>query len=91
MKNSKLLLIAAVSTASIMLASCGTDSSADTATAGGVDVFLQGPKLHPAVLQTRELINQMPDGPAQPVESPHHEGVAGAQLIEQLVEFGTRA
>lgn len=33
MKNSKLLLIAAVSTASILLASCGTDSSADTATA----------------------------------------------------------
>ena len=58
-----------------------------TAGGGGVDVFMQGSKFDAAVLQFGELIDEVPDGAAESVESPDHQGVAGAELVEEFVEF----
>ena len=53
-----------------------------------VDVFLQGPKLNATILQLGELINEVANRPTQSVEPPDHQGVPGAQLVQELVEFG---
>lgn len=57
---------------------------------GGVDVFLQGSKFDAAVLQLGELIDEVPNRPAQSVQAPDHQGAPGAQLIQELVELGAR-
>ena len=35
-----------------------------------------------------QLVDEVPDGSTEPVESPDDEGVAGAELVEELVELG---
>jgi hypothetical protein len=56
---------------------------------GGVDALLERAKPHlPPGGAGRECRHQMAEGSAEPGESPHHERVARAELVEDLVEFG---
>jgi len=56
---------------------------------GGVDGLLQRPEPDAALGESMELVDEVPDGAAEPVEAPDDEGVAGAELVEELVEFGS--
>lgn len=56
---------------------------------GGVDRLLQGPEADVAFAQHVQLVDEVPNGPAEPVESPDNEGVPRPDLVEELVEFGT--
>ena len=52
----------------------------------GVDGLAQGRQGDPAAVQVGHHVDQVPQRPAEPVQPPHHHGVAGAQLSEQLVQ-----
>ncbi len=67
----------------------GEDVEHEPATGrGGVDGLLQGPEPDAALGESVQLIDEVPDGPTEPVESPDDESVAGAELVEELVELG---
>jgi hypothetical protein len=51
---------------------------------GGVDRLLQAAEPDPAVGQPGDGVDQMPKGPAEAVELPDDQGVAGAQLVQEL-------
>ena len=55
---------------------------------GGVDGLLEAAEPDAAVGQAGDGVDQMPQGPAEPVEFPDDQGVAGAQLIQDLDEGG---
>jgi len=55
---------------------------------GGVDRLLQAAEPDPALGQARDGVDQVPQRPAQPVQLPHHQGVARAQLVQELLEGG---
>ena len=55
---------------------------------GGVDRLLQAPEPDPAVGEAGDGVDQMPERSAQPVELLHDEGVAGPQLVQDLLEGG---
>jgi hypothetical protein len=53
---------------------------------GGVDRLLQASEPDPAVGQASDGVDQVPQRPAKAVEFPDDQGVAGAQLVEELLE-----
>lgn len=53
----------------------------------GVDRLLQRPEPDAAFGQHVQLIDQVPNGPAQPVKPPHDKGVPRPDLVEELVEL----
>jgi hypothetical protein len=53
---------------------------------GGVDRLLQAAEPDAAVGQARDGVDQVPQRPAKPVQLPHHQGVAGAELVQELLE-----
>ena len=55
---------------------------------GGVDRLLEAAEPDPAVGQAGDGVDQVPQGAAEPVQLPDHEGVAGAQLVQELLEGG---
>jgi hypothetical protein len=55
---------------------------------GGVDRLLQASEPDPAISQTSDRVDQMPQRPAEPIQLPHDEGVARTQLVEELLEGG---
>jgi hypothetical protein len=55
---------------------------------GRVDCLLQAPQPDPAVGQAGDGVDQVPQGPAEAVEFPDDEGVAGAELVQELGEGG---
>src|SRR3954470_5814421 len=54
------------------------------ATGRGVDVLLKGAKAHTPLLQLPDGLDEMRQGAAEPVESPHHERVARAKVGRAL-------
>ena len=55
---------------------------------GGVDRLLEAAEPDPAVSQAGDGVDQVPQGPAEPVELPDDQGVAGAELVQELLEGG---
>jgi hypothetical protein len=55
---------------------------------GGVDRLLQAAEPDAAVGQAGHGVDQMPQGPAEAVQFPDDQGVAGPQLVQDLLEDG---
>jgi hypothetical protein len=58
------------------------------ARSGGVDLLLEAAEPDFAVGQAGDGVDQVPQGPAEAVEFPDDQGVAGSQLVEHLGEGG---
>jgi hypothetical protein len=55
---------------------------------GGVDRLLEAAEPDAAVGQAGDGVDQMTQGAAEPIQLPHDQGVAGAELVQQLLEGG---
>jgi len=55
---------------------------------GGVDRFLEAAEPDATVGQAGDGVDQMPQGPAEAVEFPDNQRVAGAELVQDLLEGG---
>jgi hypothetical protein len=55
---------------------------------GGVDRLLEAAEPDPTVGQSGDGIDQVPEGAAEAVQFPDDQGVAGPQLVEELLEGG---
>ena len=55
---------------------------------GGVDRLLEAAEPDPTVGEAGDGVDQVAQGAAEAVEFPDDQGVAGAQLVEQLGEVG---
>ena len=55
---------------------------------GGVNRLLQAPEPDPTLGQPGDGVDQMPQGAAEAVELPDDQGIAGAQLVQDLLEGG---
>jgi hypothetical protein len=53
---------------------------------GGVDRLLEAPEPDPTLGEARDGVDQVPKGTTEPVQLPHDQGVAGAQLVQDLLE-----
>jgi len=56
---------------------------------GGVDGLGQGPEAHSPALELVDRGEQVRQGPAEPVQPPDDEGVAGQQPLEELGQLGS--
>ena len=56
---------------------------------GRVDRLLQAPEPDPALSQPGDGVDQVPQGAAEPVQFPDDQGVAGAELVQELGEGGS--
>jgi hypothetical protein len=54
---------------------------------GGVDGLLEAAEPDPAVGQAGDGVDQVAEGAAEAVQFPDDEGVAGAELIQELLEY----
>ena len=50
---------------------------------GGVDCLLEAAEPDSAVSEPRYGVDQVPQRPAQPVELPDNQGLAGAELVQE--------
>jgi hypothetical protein len=48
---------------------------------------MQGRERHPAIGQRVDSLHQMPQRPAQPVQPPHHQRVAGSQIPQAQAQL----
>jgi hypothetical protein len=55
---------------------------------GGIDRLLQATEPDPALGKPAHGADQVAQRPAKPVKLPHHQGVTGADLVEDLLEDG---
>src|SRR4030095_9689322 len=55
---------------------------------GGGDRLLEAAEPDATLGQPGDRVDQMPEGAAEAVELPHDQGVAGAQLVQELGEDG---
>ena len=55
---------------------------------GGVDRLLEAAEPDAAVGQAGDGVDQVPEGAAEAVEFPDDQGVAGAELVQELLEDG---
>ena len=55
---------------------------------GGVDRLLQAPEPDPTLGQPGDCVNQVSERPAQSVQLPHDQGVAGPELIKECSRAG---
>jgi hypothetical protein len=55
---------------------------------GGIDRLLEASEPDPTLGEPSDGVNQMPEGAAESVEFPDDQGVAGAQLVQELLEGG---
>ena len=55
---------------------------------GGVDRLLQAPEPDPAISQPSDRVDQMAQRPPKGVQLPDDQGVAGAELVQELLEAG---
>jgi hypothetical protein len=53
---------------------------------GGVDRLLEAAEPNPTLGQAGDGVDRMPQGATEPVEFPDDQGVAGAQLVQDLLE-----
>ena len=58
---------------------------------GGVDLLLQAAEPDPVVGQAGDGVDQVAQGAAEPVQLPDDQGVAGAELVQGLLEGGRSA
>ncbi len=58
---------------------------------GGIEPLGERAEPDAALAKRSHRLDQMAYRPAQPVELPHHQGVAGAEVVEQLVQLGALA
>ena len=58
---------------------------------GGVDRLLPAPEPDPTFGEAGDGVDEMTEGAAEAVEFPDGQGVAGAQLVEELLEGGGRS
>ena len=49
---------------------------------GGVDPVLDGAEPDASLLQQVDGVEDVDQGPAEPVDAPHHDGVAGGGVLE---------
>ena len=71
------------------LRQCGEDVEHEPpAGRGGVDGLLQRAEPAAALGEGVQVVDEVPDGATLPIEPPDDEGVAGAELVEELVELG---
>jgi hypothetical protein len=56
---------------------------------GGVDRFLEAAEPDAAVGQAGDGVDQVPQGAAEPIQLPDDQGIAGAQLVQDLGEGGS--
>src|SRR5512132_4357390 len=55
---------------------------------GGVDRLLEAAEPDPMLSKASDRVDQVAQGAAEAVEFPDDQGVAGAQLVEELLEDG---
>jgi hypothetical protein len=55
---------------------------------GGVDRLLEAPEPDPTVGKAGDGVDQVPQRPARPIQLPDNQGVAGAELVQDLFESG---
>ena len=53
---------------------------------GGVDRLLQAAEPDATIGQAGDGVDQMPQGPTEPIQLPDDQGVAGAQLVQDLLK-----
>jgi hypothetical protein len=71
------------------LGQCGEDVEDKLAArGGGVDRLLEAAEPDAALSQDGDGVDQMPQGAAEAVQFPDDQGVAGPQLVEELLEGG---
>jgi hypothetical protein len=58
---------------------------------GGVDRLLQTAEPDATVGESGDGVDQMPEGAAEAVEFPDDQGIAGAQLVQKLLQTGSVA
>ena len=58
---------------------------------GGVELLTEAAEADPPALQVADDVEQVAQGAPQAVELPDHQGVAGAELVEDLVSSGRAA
>ena len=58
---------------------------------GGVDRLLEAAEPDAALGQAGDGVDQVAQGAAEAIKLPHHEGVAGAELVQELLEGGAVA
>jgi hypothetical protein len=56
---------------------------------GGGDRFLEAAEPDPAVGRAGDGVDQVPQGAAEPIQLPDDQGIAGAQLVQDLFEGGS--
>lgn len=53
----------------------------------GVDCLLHGPEPNATLLNIGQLVNEMADGPAEPIHPPHNQRVTRPELVQDLRQF----
>jgi hypothetical protein len=74
------------------LGQCGEDVEHELATRdSGIDRLLQAAEPDTTVGERGDGVDQVAQRAAEPVELPHHQGVAGAELVQDAVPLGAAA
>jgi hypothetical protein len=71
------------------LGQCGEDVEHKLAArGGGVDRLPQAPEPNTTVSKRGDSVDQVTQRAAEPVELPHHQGIAGVELVQDAVQLG---
>jgi hypothetical protein len=61
-------------------------SATGAARGGGVDCLLEAPEPDAVFSESRDGVDEVPQRPAEAVELPDDQGVAGPQLVQDVLE-----